>query len=179
MEHIHTHSHTEQSTNLGTLKDPVCGMVVTPVSVHHVDHQAKTYYFCSASCKAKFKAEPGKYLVLPDQVDHVDPAPAISGPGAVYTCPMHPEIRQDHPGICPKCGMALEPLLPKLDEDENPELRDFTRRFWWTLPLTIVVTVLAMFGHQLHLFDASIQTWIELFLTLPIVLWAGTPFFLR
>lgn len=179
MEHIHTHSHTEQSTNLGTLKDPVCGMVVTPVSVHHVDHQAKTYYFCSASCKAKFKAEPGKYLVLPDQVDHVDPAPAISGQGAVYTCPMHPEIRQDHPGICPKCGMALEPLLPKLDEDENPELRDFTRRFWWTLPLTIVVTVLAMFGHQLHLFDASIQTWIELFLTLPIVLWAGTPFFLR
>ena len=92
---------------------------------------------------------------------------------------MHPEIRQDHPGNCPKCGMTLEPLIPELEEDENPELRDFRRRFWWTLPLTIVVTFLAMFGHQLNLFDMAVQSWIELVLSLPIVLWAGWPFFSR
>ena len=97
---------------------------------------------------------------------------------AVYTCPMHPEIRQDHPGSCPKCGMALEPLMPSL-EDDNPELRDFTRRFWWTLPFTVVVTVLAMFGHQLGWFSMKTQTWIELVLSIPVVLWAGQPFFVR
>jgi P-type Cu+ transporter len=98
---------------------------------------------------------------------------------ALYTCPMHPEIRQDHAGSCPKCGMALEPVQPSLDDDENPELVDFTRRFWWTLPLTIVVTVLAMLGHRLQWFDMATQSWIELVLTLPIVLWAGWPFFVR
>lgn len=92
---------------------------------------------------------------------------------------MHPEIKQDHPGNCPKCGMTLEPLIPELEEDENPELRDFRRRFWCTLPLTIVVTFLAMFGHQLNLFDMAVQSWIELVLSLPIVLWAGWPFFSR
>ncbi|MFN3830489.1 MAG: heavy metal-binding domain-containing protein, partial [Tepidimonas ignava] len=97
----------------------------------------------------------------------------------IYTCPMHPEIKQDHPGNCPKCGMTLEPLIPELEEDENPELRDFRRRFWCTLPLTIVVTFLAMFGHQLNLFDMAVQSWIELVLSLPIVLWAGWPFFSR
>ncbi|GAB3503269.1 heavy metal translocating P-type ATPase [Curvibacter fontanus] len=99
--------------------------------------------------------------------------------GTVYTCPMHPEIRQNQPGTCPKCGMTLEPLLPIADEDENPELKDFQRRFWWTLPLTVVVTVLAMFGHQLALFSIATQTWVELVLSLPIVLWAGWPFFSR
>ncbi len=97
----------------------------------------------------------------------------------IYTCPMHPEVRQDHPGACPKCGMALEPLLPTLDEDENPELTDFQRRFWWTLPLTVIVTVLAMFGHRLGWFEMATQSWIELVLTLPVVLWAGAPFFVR
>jgi len=92
---------------------------------------------------------------------------------------MHPEIRQDHPGNCPKCGMTLEPLIPELEEDENPELRDFRRRFWWTLPLTIIVTFLAMFGHQMNLFNMAVQSWIELVLSLPIVLWAGWPFFSR
>ena len=101
--------------------------------------------------------------------------------GTVYTCPMHPEIRQNQPGSCPKCGMTLEPLLPISDEaeDENPELKDFQRRFWWTLPLTVVVTVLTMFGHQLALFSIATQTWVELVLSLPIVLWAGWPFFSR
>ena len=92
---------------------------------------------------------------------------------------MHPEIRQDHPGNCPKCGMTLEPLIPELEEDEDPELRDFRRRFWWTLPLTIIVTFLAMFGHQMNLFNMAVQSWIELVLSLPIVLWAGWPFFSR
>ncbi|HEY9280638.1 MAG TPA: heavy metal-binding domain-containing protein, partial [Eoetvoesiella sp.] len=98
--------------------------------------------------------------------------------GTIYTCPMHPEIRQDHPGSCPKCGMALEPLMPSLEED-NPELKDFTRRFWWTLPFTVIVAVLAMFGHQLGWFSMTAQTWIELVLSIPVVLWAGQPFFVR
>jgi P-type Cu+ transporter len=97
----------------------------------------------------------------------------------LYTCPMHPEIRQDHAGSCPKCGMALEPVQPSLNEDENPELADFTRRFWWTLPLTVVVTVLAMLGHRLQWFDMATQSRIELVLTVPVVLWAGWPFFVR
>jgi Cu+-exporting ATPase len=92
---------------------------------------------------------------------------------------MHPEIRQDHPGNCPKCGMSLEPLIPELTEEANPELLDFQRRFWWTLPLTVVVTFLAMFGHQLGWFDMAVQSWIELVLTLPIALWAGWPFIVR
>nr|WP_324544590.1 copper-translocating P-type ATPase [Nitrosomonas europaea] len=92
---------------------------------------------------------------------------------------MHPEIRQDHPGTCPKCGMALELLLPDLDDDDNPELRDFSRRFWWTLPLTLVVLILAMFGEHLQLMDMTQQSWVELILSLPVVLWAGWPFFLR
>ena len=99
--------------------------------------------------------------------------------GTIYTCPMHPEIRQDHPGSCPICGMTLEPVMPTLEEDDNPELASFTRRFWWTLPLTVVVTVLAMFGHQLGWFSMATQSWIELVLTLPVVLWAGWPFFVR
>ena len=103
--------------------------------------------------------------------------PAVAG--AIYTCPMHPEIRQDHPGICPKCGMTLEPLIPELTDDDNPELRDFQHRFWWTLPLTGVVFVLAMFGHRLQWMDMAKQSWLELLLTAPIVLWAGWPFFSR
>ncbi len=106
-------------------------------------------------------------------------APAPAAPGTVYTCPMHPEIRQDHPGNCPKCGMSLEPVMPALDEAENPELLDFQRRFWWTLPLTVVMAVLAMFGHSFGWFEMATQSWIELVLTVPIVLWAGWPFFVR
>ena len=109
----------------------------------------------------------------------VSSASAAIADGAIYTCPMHPEVRQDHPGVCPKCGMALEPLLPMLGEAESPELTDFKRRFVWTLPLTVVVTLLAMAGHRLGWFDMGTQSWIELVLTLPIVLWAGKPFFER
>lgn len=106
-----------------------------------------------------------------------DAAPAQEG--TIYTCPMHPEIRQDHPGNCPKCGMTLEPLMPELEAEENPELADFQRRFWWTLPLTAVVFVLAMFGHQLGWMAAATQSWVELALSTPVVLWAGYPFLAR
>ena len=97
----------------------------------------------------------------------------------IYTCPMHPQIRQDHPGHCPICGMTLEPVLPQLGDEEDPELRDLQRRFWWTLPLTLVEVVLAMAGHGLGGIDGGAQGWIELALTLPVVLWAGWPFFER
>ncbi len=105
--------------------------------------------------------------------------PPAQPPGTLYTCPMHPEVRQDHPGNCPKCGMTLEPVLPTLEDDDNPELRDFQRRFWWTLPLTAIVFVLAMFGERWHLMDMRTQTWVEFVLGTPIVLWAGWPFFTR
>jgi len=99
--------------------------------------------------------------------------------GSIYTCPMHPGVRQDHLGSCPKCGMALEPELPTQDNSDNPELLDFSRRFWWTLPLTCIVFVLAMFGQFFHLADMSLQSWIEMVLAAPVVLWAGWPFFVR
>ncbi len=106
-------------------------------------------------------------------------APAIATDETIYTCPMHPEIRRNAPGNCPICGMALEPLLPGLEDEENPELVDFSRRFWWTLPLTVIVTTLAMFGHRLELMSPATQSWVELVLSIPIVLWAGWPFFVR
>jgi Cu+-exporting ATPase len=162
-----------------TLKDPVCGMTVTEQSAHRHEHAAKMYYFCSAGCKTKFTADPAKYLAPKPVVASVPAMGAASSIAAMYTCPMHPEIRQDHPGTCPKCGMALEPEMPSLEEDDNPELADFTRRFWWTLPFTVVVTVLAMFGHRLGWFAMATQSWIELVLTLPVALWAGWPFFER
>ena len=162
------------------LKDPVCGMTVTAQSPHRIEHAGQSVYFCCGGCKAKFAADPAKYLQPvgggpSSTADSGEPAP----PGSVYTCPMHPEVRQDHPGACPKCGMALEPEMPTLDEGESPELVDFRRRFWWTLPLTLVVATLAMFGHRWHLFAMSTQSWVELVLSAPIVLWAGRPFFVR
>jgi len=149
-------------------------MTVTEQSQHRHEHEGRTTYFCSEKCRAKFAAEPAKYLA---PVPRVEPEPAPAG--TIYTCPMHPEIRQDHFGPCPKCGMALEPELPSLDEDENPELADFRRRFWWTLPLTVVVTALAMFGHSLGWLDMATQSFVELVLSVPVVLWAGWPFFVR
>lgn len=99
--------------------------------------------------------------------------------GAIYTCPMHPEVRQAGPGTCPKCGMALEPEMPSAEKEDNPELRDFRRRFWWTLPLTFIIAILGMFGHRLSWMDIATQTWVELVLAAPLVLWAGLPFFQR
>ena len=153
--------------------DPVCGMTVAADSPHQATHAGHDYRFCSAGCRAKFVADPARYLKL--EAAPVEQAAA----GARYTCPMHPEIVRNAPGSCPICGMALEPVMPSLDDDELPELADFRRRFWWTLPLTIVVLVLAMFGHRLGFPPESVRSWLELVLSAPVVLWAGWPFFVR
>ncbi len=192
MENVDKHAHgaaksscsghskaTTATESAAALKDPVCSMTVTAASPHSLQHEGMPVYFCSAGCQAKFAANPDKYLPTAGSVAPVaevaEPVPA----GAIYTCPMHPEIRQDRPGSCPNCGMALEPEMPSLDDAESPELVDFRRRFWWTLPLTIVVTVLAMAGHRWRLVDMATESWIELVLSVPVVLWAGWPFFVR
>jgi len=166
------------------LRDPVCGMQTKAGSPHRAQQAGQDYRFCSAGCRDKFVANPDKYLATDTPAtsccggDHGAPAkPAM--PGSRYTCPMHPEIVQDTPGTCPLCGMALEPMMPSLDENENPELTDFRRRFWWTLPLSLAVLVIAMFGHQFAGVSADTRTWLELLLTAPVVLWAGWPFFQR
>jgi P-type Cu+ transporter len=148
-------------------------MTVKPDSPHHAAHAGADYRFCSAGCRTKFLADPDRYLKPEDAA--VEPVSA----GAQYTCPMHPEIVRDAPGNCPICGMALEPMMPSLGDDENPELTDFRRRFWWTLPLSLAVLALAMFGHRTTLLTATTRTWVELVMTAPVVLWAGWPFFER
>jgi Cu+-exporting ATPase len=191
---MHDHS-TESRPDAAWFEDPVCGMKVIEGSAHHLVHAGQTYRFCSARCLNEFKAHPARYQRPSTVASHTaardlsatDSAPGdrsdlhtpSAPPGTIYTCPMHPEIRQEHPGTCPKCGMTLEPLIPELDEDDSPELKDFSRRFWLTLPLTVVVTVLAMFGHLVDRLDAGTRTWMELVLSLPIVLWGGAPFFVR
>ena len=168
----------------GEALDPVCGMTVDPrATAHHAEHAGQAYHFCSARCRERFVAQPEAFLSPPTA--DAAAAPAVEPPpdgaaATVYTCPMHPQIRQDHPGSCPICGMALEPLMPSLDDDESPELRDFSRRFWWTLPLTVVVLALAMLGHRLDAWlPVDTRTWLELALSAPVVLWAGWPFFVR
>ena len=159
----------------GQTIDPVCGMTVDPATTpHHATHDGTDYHFCSAGCRTKFIADPMRYL-HPESAEPAPPPP----PGSRYTCPMHPEIEQDDPGTCPLCGMALEPMLPSLDDGENPELTDFRRRFWWTLPLSVATMVLAMVGHAYALVPAATQPWVELVLATPVVLWAGWPFLQR
>ncbi|WP_149193471.1 heavy metal translocating P-type ATPase [Luteimonas suaedae] len=168
----HGHAH-EAPQGAETAIDPVCGMQVDPHSTaHHASHAGTAFHFCSARCRERFVADPEKFLAP-------QPEPPAAPPGAIYTCPMHPEIRQQGPGTCPICGMALEPEMPSLEEDDNPELRDFSRRFWWTLPLTLVVLVLAMFGQRIDGLPVEARTWLELVLSTPVVLWAGLPFFQR
>jgi P-type Cu+ transporter len=155
--------------------DPVCGMKVDPETTpHHASHAGQEFHFCSPGCRQKFVADPERYLA-PESVRNEPEAP----PGAIYTCPMHPQIRQQGPGTCPICGMALEPEMPSLEDEENPELRDFSRRFWWTLPLTIAVVALAMLGHRFGWLSTGARTWLELVLATPVVLWAALPFFER
>ncbi len=172
---VSDHQQAGQSSDSDALKDPVCGMKVTAQSTHYSEHMGHSFFFCGPKCKAKFDANPMQYMGMPHEKLAAQPVAA----GTIYTCPMHPEIRQDHPGSCPKCGMALEPVMPSLEDEENPELLDFQHRFWWTLPLTAVVFVLAMFGHRLQWMDMAVQSWVEFALATPIVLWAGWPFFVR
>jgi Cu+-exporting ATPase len=157
--------------------DPVCGMRVDPhTAKHRAEHDGRTYYFCCNGCRTKFEADPGKYL---NKADAPPPEPVPEG--TVYTCPMHPEIRQVGPGSCPICGMALEPDLVTLDSGPNPELADMTRRFWIALVLTLPVFVLEMGSHVLglHLLDLRTSTYVQLALATPVVVWAGWPFFER
>ena len=161
--------------SLDDARDPVCGMTVDPhTAQHRTLHEGHPFYFCSAGCKTKFEASPAKYLE-----NRVTP-PVIEG--AIYTCPMHPEIRQPGPGFCPICGMALEPETVSADTGPNPELADMTRRFWIGLALTLPVFALEMGGHLTGLHQWIGQTasnWLQLVLATPVVLWAGWPFFER
>jgi Cu+-exporting ATPase len=152
--------------------DPVCGMTVKPESPHRHEHDGVLYLFCNPKCRTRFIDSPETYLG-PKRT------PPESVPGAEYGCPMHPEVRQIGFGTCPQCGMALEPLLPSVDETENPELTDFRRRFWWSLPFTAGVFVLAMFGHGHAQMGGVPRVWIEAVLAAPVVFWAGAPFLVR
>ncbi|MFC4171574.1 heavy metal translocating P-type ATPase [Microvirga sp. GCM10011540] len=173
------HHHDEPATGAGTVKDPVCGMIVDPHKTpHRSQHGGKPYYFCSAGCRSKFETDPARYLAAEEVKKTDEPMPE----GTVYTCPMHPEVRQVGPGSCPICGMALEPVLVAMDAGPNPELVDMTRRFWIGLVLTIPVFVLEMGGHFLgisHYIAQQTSNWIQMVLATPVVLWAGLPFFVR
>jgi Cu+-exporting ATPase len=165
----------------GMTTDPVCGMKVdSRTSPHRFEHDGKPYWFCSASCLAKFSADPEPYLSGSDskatKADLSD-VPA----GTIWTCPMHPQIRQDDPGTCPICGMALEPLEPTLEEGPNPELIDMTRRFWvsaaFSIPLVVLVFLMEIVGWEVMPMRTS--QWVQLVLAAPVVLWGGWPFFER
>src|SRR5216683_4881595 len=161
-----------------TAIDPVCGMKVNIAGAKNMAvHDGRTYYFCSARCLGKFTAEPLRYL-KPAEVAPAAPAPA----GTIYTCPMHPQIRQIGPGSCPICGMALEPELVSAESGPNPELADMTRRFWIGLVLALPVMALEMGGHltNLHmLLGQEVSNWLQFVLATPVVLWCGWPFFVR
>jgi Cu+-exporting ATPase len=159
-----------------TTKDPVCGMTVKVglAKGGNASHDGHEYWFCNPGCRAKFIADPAKYLEPP-----VVAAPAPD-PGTIYTCPMHPEVRQHGPGSCPKCGMALEPAIPSLDDGPDHELADMTRRFWISVAFAVPLLVLAM-GELVGFtpFAAQTRTWIELVLATPVVVWVGAPLFRR
>ena len=159
------------------VKDPVCGMTVDPHQAkHRAVHAGRTYYFCSGRCRERFAAEPAKYLA--PGLAKADAAPE----GTIYTCPMHPEIRQAGPGSCPICGMALEPVVATAEAGPNPELADMTRRFWIGAALSIPVVALEMGGEALGISERlgwQLSNWLQLVFATPVVLWGGWPFFVR
>lgn len=183
-DHHHDHSghsdagETEPAKDAPALvKDPVCGMMVDPATTpHKITHQSTEIFFCSAGCSAKFQKEPDRYTASASE-------PVPSAPvGTIYTCPMHPQVRQVGPGSCPICGMALEPEVVTADSGPNPELKDMTRRFWVGLVLTAPVFALEMGGHLtglMMLMDGRSSAWIQFALATPVVLWSGWPFFER
>ncbi|WP_370644762.1 heavy metal translocating P-type ATPase [Methylorubrum sp. B1-46] len=190
-EHDHHHGHAhgahggcshgtaEAGGDAQTVKDPVCGMSVDPhTAKHRAEHNGHPYYFCSNGCRTKFEADPARYL---DPASAAAKAEAVPE-GTIYTCPMHPEVRQVGPGACPICGMALEPAVIGADTGPSDELVDMTRRFWVGLVLTLPVFVLEMGGHLTGLTERLGQqnsNWLQLVLATPVVLWAGAPFFVR
>jgi Cu+-exporting ATPase len=169
-------NHTGESTNLAT--DPVCGMRVSMETARSLNHAGGTYYFCSAGCRERFAADPEKYLNPAETKPEGVPA------GAIWTCPMHPEVQRDSPGACPICGMALEPMTPTADGGENEELKDMTRRFRVSVVLTVPL-LWSMLGelwpaiNPMELFGHEPVAWAQLALATPVVLWAGWPFFVR
>lgn len=170
-----THDHHHHAPAANAVKDPVCGMTVDPATApHHHRHAGRDHHFCSAGCRAKFVADPDRYL------NPAEPAPVV--PGAIYTCPMHPEVRQVGPGACPKCGMALEPEDATADTGPNPEIADFTRRLIVGAVLTLPLFVMEMGAHVLGLrlpIPRGWNGWIQFALATPVVLWSGRPFIER
>jgi len=183
----HDHAHHEHGPSCGhdhpakgasdLAKDPVCGMNVDPhTAKHRHTYKGQTYYFCSAGCRTKFANDPDKYL-SPEQ-RKAEPVPE----GTIYTCPMHPEIRQIGPGSCPICGMALEPEIASAETGPNPELIDMSFRFRLGLVLTLPVLALEMGGHltNLHMIlGQTLSNWLQFLFATPVVLWCGWPFFVR
>jgi Cu+-exporting ATPase len=184
--HSHgAHAHADEAPadperSTATAIDPVCGMKVDPAKTpHHTSYQAHDYHFCGAGCRTKFIADPEKYLNK-----SAAPAEPAAPEGTIYTCPMHPQIRQVGPGSCPICGMALEPLGIAAETGPNPELIDMTRRFWIGAALAVPTMILEMSGHvpgsKLHHYvSPQHSVWIQFALATPVVLWAGWPFFER
>ena len=171
------HAHQHPPADAATATDPVCGMKVTIATAKNkAEHAGHPYYFCSQRCLGKFTAEPDRYLKPAEQ-----PAEPVAA-GTIFTCPMHPEIRQIGPGSCPICGMALEPAEATLDQGPNEELLDMKRHLWIAVALSVPVVVLDMGGHLLgleHVIPHGWMNWILLVLASPVVLWAGWPFFVR
>jgi P-type Cu+ transporter len=180
-DHAHHSDHHAGHEGRAMVRDPVCGMTVDPERTeHHDDYEGETFHFCSARCRDKFVADPEQYLkkakpTAPEQAGRAPPQE-----GAIYTCPMHPEIRQEGPGNCPICGMALEPVTAGVESGPNPELVDMTRRFWIGLALSLPLLVLEMGSHipalGLHdLVPPRVSVWVQFLLATPVVLWAGWP----
>lgn len=176
------HDHHAERGDHAKVKDPVCGMMVDPERTeHHADHGGQTFHFCSMRCHDKFFASPEQYLTPEAASAALENAGQASPQkGIIYTCPMHPEIRQEGPGNCPICGMALEPVGATLEEGPNPELVDMTRRFWIGLVLSVPLLVLEMGSHipglGIHdLVPPRVSVWVQFLLGTPVVLWAGWP----
>ncbi|MGD9617119.1 MAG: heavy metal translocating P-type ATPase [Alphaproteobacteria bacterium] len=174
----HGHDHARHKPKAGQATDPVCGMSVDPATARHrAEYAGQEYFFCSARCRERFVAEPERFV-------GDTPAPPAAAPeGALWTCPMHPEVVREGPGSCPICGMALEPMIPTAGEESNPELADMTRRFWVSAVLSVPLLVMAMGEHIVPGWHAALSSrtaiWVQLALATPVVLWGGAPFFQR
>lgn len=176
-QHTHCRAAAHAAAGPERVVDPVCGMTVDPaVSPHRATHEGTEYHFCSAGCRAKFMNDPARYL-----------APAEPGPvvqGAIYTCPMHPEVRQEGPGTCPICGMALEPEQVSLGDGPDPELVDMRHRLVvsaiFTVPLFLYAMGEMLPGNPLsRLIPPAWAQWVQLALATPVVFWGAAPFFVR